>query len=304
MKKLLAMLLAALMLLTGCASGESGDGEDQAAGGAGDLETIDVVLDWYPNAVHAFLYEAEEKGYFAEEGLDVNILFPSNTSDPLTMTAAGRADIGFYYQEDTIIAKANAKGVKLGCFADTVEGGKKWRDLGVKFIGYACDTYIFMQAAKAELESRNKKASLMLDSDREEHFGKFLGESAGMQAVKHLAYKASRTRFNVILLGESGTGKSRLAREIHNIQNPNAPFVEVACNSIAPSLFESELFGYSDGAFTGASFICTGHCDSRLLGAVLCAGRLCCRGIRRLWAEGHPPAQPFAALARITARSS
>ena len=85
----------------------------------------------------------------------------------------------------------------------------------------------------AELESRNKRASLMLDSDREEHFGKFLGESAGMQAVKHLAYKASRTRFNVILLGESGTGKSRLAREIHNIQNPNAPFVEVACNSIA-----------------------------------------------------------------------
>ena len=107
-------------------------------------------------------------------------------------------------------------------------------------------------AYMAELESRNKKASLMLDSDREEHFGKFLGESAGMQAVKHLAYKASRTRFNVILLGESGTGKSRLAREIHNIQNPNAPFVEVACNSIAPSLFESELFGYAPGSFTGA----------------------------------------------------
>lgn len=107
-------------------------------------------------------------------------------------------------------------------------------------------------AYMAELESRNKRASLMLDSDREEHFGKFLGESAGMQAVKHLAYKASRTRFNVILLGESGTGKSRLAREIHNIQNPNAPFVEVACNSIAPSLFESELFGYAPGSFTGA----------------------------------------------------
>src|SRR5699024_5955711 len=84
------------------------------------------------------------------------------------------------------------------------------------------------------------------------HFGKFLGEAAGMQAVKHLAYKASRTRFNVILLGESGTGKSRLAREIHNIQNPNAPFVEVACNSIAPTLFESELFGYAPGSFTGA----------------------------------------------------
>ena len=43
-----------------------------------------------------------------------------------------------------------------------------------------------------------------------------------------------------------------MAREIHNIQNPNAPFVEVACNSIAPTLFESELFGYAPGSFTGA----------------------------------------------------
>ena len=105
MKQKLALLLTALLLLTGCSSGGSGDtadGQDD-----GELETIDVVLDWYPNAVHAFLYEAEEKGYFAEEGLQVNILFPSNASDPLTLTAAGRADIGFYYQEDTIIAKAN-----------------------------------------------------------------------------------------------------------------------------------------------------------------------------------------------------
>ncbi len=71
------------LLLTGSAvrcsggSGDTADGQDD-----GELETIDVVLDWYPNAVHAFLYEAEEKGYFAEEGLQVNILFPSNASDP------------------------------------------------------------------------------------------------------------------------------------------------------------------------------------------------------------------------------
>ena len=52
-----------------------------------------------------------------------------------------------------IIAKANAKGVKIGCFADTVEGGMKWRDLGVKFIGYSCDTYLFMQAAKADVDA-------------------------------------------------------------------------------------------------------------------------------------------------------
>ena len=62
-----------------------------------------------------------------------------------------------------------------------------------------------------------------------------------MAEVKRLAYKASQTMFNVIITGESGTGKSRLAKNIHNMGNPGAPFVEVNCNAIAPSLFESEL---------------------------------------------------------------
>ncbi len=56
-----------------------------------------------------------------------------------------------------------------------------------------------------------------------------------------------------MLTGESRTGKSVLAKEIHDIQMPDAPFVEVCCNAISPTLFESELFGYAPGAFTGAS---------------------------------------------------
>ena len=100
MKRIVALLLACL-LLAGCSAAPEKSGKEEK------LETVDVVLDWYPNAVHAFIYEAIDKGYFADEGLQVNVLFPSNSTDPLTMTAAGKADIGFYYQEDTIIAKAN-----------------------------------------------------------------------------------------------------------------------------------------------------------------------------------------------------
>lgn len=74
-----------------------------------------------------------------------------------------------------------------------------------------------------------------------------------MIEIKRLAYKASQTNFNVIITGESGTGKSHLAREIHKMGKKDAPFVEVNCNAIAPSLFESELFGYVAGAFTGAA---------------------------------------------------
>ncbi len=107
MKKIASALLACL-LLAGCGSNAApADTAPSDSDAPAQLETVDVVLDWYPNAVHAFIYEAIDKGYFADEGLQVNVLFPSNTTDPLTMTAAGKADIGFYYQEDTIIAKAN-----------------------------------------------------------------------------------------------------------------------------------------------------------------------------------------------------
>ena len=86
----------------------------------------------------------------------------------------------------------------------------------------------------------------------EEAFRDIIGISSKINEVKYMAYKASKNKFNVIITGESGTGKSKIARAIHMAGNPTTPFVEVNCNAIAPSLFESELFGYVSGAFTGA----------------------------------------------------
>lgn len=83
-------------------------------------------------------------------------------------------------------------------------------------------------------------------------FGTFAGSAPPIQRVKYLAYRASQATCNVILTGESGTGKSQLAHEIHNLSRPGRPFVEVNCASIPHDLFESELFGYVGGAFTGA----------------------------------------------------
>ncbi len=106
------------------------------------------------------------------------------------------------------------------------------------------------------LEERQKKKIARTDHNgyfHEDEMDGFIGEDPAMNEVKRLAYKAAKTNFNVIITGESGTGKSRLAREIHKMGKKDAPFVEVNCNAIAPSLFESELFGYAAGAFTGAS---------------------------------------------------
>lgn len=83
-------------------------------------------------------------------------------------------------------------------------------------------------------------------------FARFAGGSAVIQQVKYLAYRAAKARCNVIITGESGTGKSQLAQEIHTLSRPGKPFVEVNCSSISPGIFESELFGYVGGAFTGA----------------------------------------------------
>ena len=78
-----------------------------SSAGEKDLRKLDVVLDWYPNAIHAFIYEAIEKGYYEEEGIEVNIQVPTGTNDAISLVAAGRADIGFYYQQDIIQARAN-----------------------------------------------------------------------------------------------------------------------------------------------------------------------------------------------------
>lgn len=68
-----------------------------------------------------------------------------------------------------------------------------------------------------------------------------------------IATKAAKTMVNVLLLGENGTGKTHLARSIHN-QSPRReqPFVTVNCPCLQPQLLESELFGHVRGAFTGA----------------------------------------------------
>lgn len=105
----------------------------------------------------------------------------------------------------------------------------------------------------AEIEKLKKKKFSDEEAAGIDGFKNFIGNDKSLIGVKRLSVKAAKNRFNVMLTGESGTGKSLLAKEIHDIQMPDKPFVEVCCNAISPTLFESELFGYAPGAFTGAS---------------------------------------------------
>jgi len=82
-----------------------------------------------------------------------------------------------------------------------------------------------------------------------------IGKSEWMQEVykKMGAAAASPNSTNILIQGESGTGKELVARAIHNnSSHPQEPFVAVNCTALPDNLFESELFGYEKGAFTGA----------------------------------------------------
>jgi len=84
-------------------------------------------------------------------------------------------------------------------------------------------------------------------------FGGLIGVSVRIQKVYRLIEKVSQHNYPVLILGESGTGKELVARSIHFLgPRRQKNFVPVDCSSLAPTLIESELFGYVKGAFTGA----------------------------------------------------
>jgi transcriptional regulator with PAS, ATPase and Fis domain len=94
-----------------------------------------------------------------------------------------------------------------------------------------------------------------LESDARSHprIDWIRGPSGAMKQVARQVEAAAGTDATVLLLGESGTGKSLIARVLHGLSvRRNGAFVEVNCGAVAPGLIESELFGHARGAFTGA----------------------------------------------------
>ena len=95
------MTLALTLVLvgfTGCASNKQVDSAEETE--------LMVLLDWYPNAVHTFLYAAEEQGYFEEVGLKVKLQTPADTNDALKLVATGKADLALSYQMQVAIARS------------------------------------------------------------------------------------------------------------------------------------------------------------------------------------------------------
>jgi transcriptional regulator with PAS, ATPase and Fis domain len=109
-----------------------------------------------------------------------------------------------------------------------------------------------------ELKARDEKISQLderinLTFKARFRFEDILGRNSGLKQVIDMCHKATHTDSPVLLIGESGTGKEMLAQSIHNESDRrDFPFADVNCAALPETLLESELFGYVEGAFTGA----------------------------------------------------
>ncbi len=113
---------------------------------------------------------------------------------------------------------------------------------------------IFQKFEEEEKKQNELRRQLLNKGHKAKYtFDDIVGESQPMLKLKALAKKMAKIDSDILITGESGTGKELFAHAIHNYSNRREfPFIAVNCAAIPETLLESELFGYEEGAFTGA----------------------------------------------------
>ncbi|MBR2559625.1 MAG: sigma 54-interacting transcriptional regulator, partial [Firmicutes bacterium] len=113
--------------------------------------------------------------------------------------------------------------------------------------------YVRDQLNELQKERTRLKARMSLTNGTHYTFESIVGDSFVIRSTVALAERIAGFDSNILLQGESGTGKELFAQAIHNASSRSeAPFVAINCAAISKTMLESELFGYEEGAFTGA----------------------------------------------------
>ena len=100
------LFLTILLIMSGCSTGTTADSGNKPSEATNQpLHKLSLMLDWYPNAVHSLFYVAEQKGYFKEQGLDIDIRMPSDGNDGLKLVAADQVDLALSYQPQVLMAR-------------------------------------------------------------------------------------------------------------------------------------------------------------------------------------------------------
>ena len=168
---------------------------------------------------------------------------------------------GIFWLNEIIKKDADAIVVMITAYGDIDLAVKAMKEGATDFILKPWDnqkliatlrTACKLRQSKIEVKNLRKKEKY-LNEHIENKYDKIIGTSPAMQIVMSTLDKIASTDANVLILGENGTGKELIAREIHNRSNRKEElFVTLDMASLNETLFEGELFGYKKGAFTDA----------------------------------------------------
>jgi len=172
--------------------------------------------------------DGSEGFYWLERILEIN-----NNAVVIFITAYGGVDLA-------------VKAIKNGAFDFIV---KPWKN--DKLLGTILSA-LQLHHSKLEVE-KLKFTRDKLSHDLDQNYEHFIGQSLAIQRIFNIIEKVSKTDADVLILGENGTGKEMVAREIHRQSlRKNKVFIHVDLGAIHENLFESELFGHVKGSFTDA----------------------------------------------------
>jgi Nif-specific regulatory protein len=138
-------------------------------------------------------------------------------------------------------------------FGEEVSASEDIRFLSI--VAQLIGQFVRLNRQVEQREERLRRQNKQLKDEISERYNDFfiVGKSRAMRKLQGMLQKVAPAKASVLLLGESGTGKTLVARIIHEISTrADGPFVKINCAALPENLLESELFGHAKGAFTGA----------------------------------------------------
>lgn len=199
--------------------------------------------------------ELNNMGYFvktAENGEEASTLCAANKFDIILLDIKMPYKNGLEVLKEIRSVSKEPIVIMITAFA-SIENAVKAMKLGADdYITKPYDTNELLTKISQYVRAKqHKKPNKPADSGQH---GVFLGNNASIEKIRHTITMVKDLNTTVLITGETGTGKSLIAKEIHNNSiRKDFPFIHVDCAAIPENLIESELFGYEKGSFTGAA---------------------------------------------------
>jgi DNA-binding NtrC family response regulator len=168
---------------------------------------------------------------------------------------------GIYWLNSILKSDPSAVVVMMTAYADVSLAVRAIREGATDFVVKPWDNQKLIATLKAAYKLRQSKQENKKLRDRQKQItrgiirqaGPLIGKSPGMESVLRVLKKVAKTDADVLVIGENGTGKELIVKELHQLSHrAEEPFVSIDVGTITETLFESEMFGHVKGAFTDA----------------------------------------------------